>query len=142
MGGNKLHANGHTWEVYMEPVEVTSLHRPDPDWTFTDSAGHIHRWDPPGAYRPLVHYSLPTLKGVTDFAGVYDEQGEMLEPPIWHWECRQCGQRVDPGYTADQYRQYVAGLKHYLIDDRHVSFEEFKRFAIEAGMPWAEGLRP
>jgi hypothetical protein len=126
----------------MDPIEVTSMHRPDPTWAHTDAAGHVHGFYPPGDYRPQLSYTLPTLKQVVDVEGVYDEEGDMLEPPIWHWACVECDETIRPRYVADEYRQYIAGLKHYAVDGETVPFDEFKRLAIEAGAPWAEGMRP
>lgn len=34
----------HTLEVFRDLIDVTSNNRPDTNWTFTDSHGHVHCW--------------------------------------------------------------------------------------------------
>lgn len=94
-------------------IEVTSLHRPDMDWLFTDDAGHEHRWfhgKVPGhtrGYSPRVAYTLPTLIEVKD-PSVYDEDGE--EIPCSHYECKVCRETIEPGYCPDKTDQYIEGI--------------------------------
>lgn len=89
-------------------LEVTMLHRPDPNWKFTDKQGHTHKWIDLGG-----SFQLPTLREVTDVPAVMgaDEDGEFEEiPAITHLECLVCGERIEPGYRADETAQYVEGL--------------------------------
>lgn len=112
--------------VTCDPIEVTGLHRPDPGWRHTDKKHHVHRWyvgDTPAKseYDPMLSYTLPTLIWVVDVEETeeYPEEG--------HLECRSCRERVEPRYTADDYRRYTPGLQHFYIDDREVSKEEFEK---------------
>ena len=110
-------------------IEVTSMHRPDPQWHFVDKQGHEHVWfDGEGVatrnYNPRTRYTLRTVTRVHD-GWVYDEDGERRE--VWHWECSQCGEQVNPGYTADDCEQYIPGIAHYKINGVTVSQEEFER---------------
>lgn len=117
-----------TFEVRADPIEVTSLHCPNTSWRFVDPAGHEHRWylgtKPAESYRPDAHYEVPTLAVVFDGYGYYPDGSQYRRE---HYECRQCGARVTPSYTADTTRQYIAGLKHFYIDGREVAQETFER---------------
>lgn len=128
-------AGGKTFRVECDPVDVTSLHRPDTAWRFIDSQGHSHRWFADGVpadrYSPTAKHSVPTLKWVKDGVA-YFEDGEPYY--VGHNECIECGERIEPRYKADDYQQYVAGLRRYYINDALVSEEEFKRRALEAGI--------
>jgi hypothetical protein len=93
-------------------VEVTSMNRPDPNWVFTDKEGHVHQWHdskgPATNYSPMEKYSVPTVRSVIEGSWV-DDDGE--EHHICHLACRQCGERVNPGRTADTCRQFIPGLR-------------------------------
>jgi len=51
---------------------------------------------------------------------------------VGHLECRQCGEHIAPGYTADSNRVYIPGLKWCRINGQSVTPEEFERRWIEA----------
>jgi hypothetical protein len=122
-------ANGDVFEAGCEPIDVTSLHRPDTSWTFTDKRGHVHRWytdgQPADDYRPTVSYDTPTLIWIKDGEEWWEDSDEPHD--VGHTECRQCGERIEPGYTADTCRQFIAGLRWFTINDQPVSAEEFRR---------------
>lgn len=115
-----------------ELVDVTSISRIDEHWTFTDAAGHVHRWhevgnpEPVTAYRPEWAYEVPTLKYVVDETGI-DEDGYEYERG--HSECLICGEHVTPGRTADTTQQMIPGLRWYRINGQSVTPEEFQRRA-------------
>lgn len=117
----------HTFEMECEPIEVTSISRPDERWAYTDPSGHMHRWeweDDKREYRPGVSASVPTVRYVVDGVDV-DECGD--EHEYGHHECVLCGAHVTIGTTADTCRQYMPGLKTYRVDGAIVSEAEFKR---------------
>jgi len=93
-------------------IEVTSSHRPDPAWVFIDAHGHEHRWHVDGkpamSYNPSAKYGTPSLVWVKDGESYWPDDDEPHE--VGHLECRQCGEHIEPGYTADTIRQYVRGL--------------------------------
>jgi hypothetical protein len=109
-------------------MDVTSIHRPDTDWSLVDSHGHGHRWHADGvavtSYDPRKHYDVPSLLWVKDGVAYY-EDGEPYD--VGHHECRQCGEHVEPRYTADTEQQMVAGLRWYRINGQPVSPEEFHK---------------
>lgn len=120
-------------ECHRDMIDVTSNHRPDIAWIFTDSNGHVHRWyddndKPSTVYRPIVSYSVPSIKWVKDGIGYYPDGSEY---EIGHYECILCGETVDPGYTADTVTQYVPGLTHYLVNGQAVSRDEFMKHVPE-----------
>jgi len=125
--------NGHTFESGCDVIDVTSMHRPDITWRFVDAAGHDHRWCVHGApadrYDPTATYDTPTLITVSDGWGIDADDGESVE---WtHMECRECGEKITRGYTADEYQQYMPGLRWCRIDGVTVSREEFERRYLE-----------
>ncbi len=121
------------FEAYRDAIDVTSNHRPDLNWKFTDSLGHVHRWfvgeEPAVAYHPQPNYHVPTIKWVKTGTSVYPDGSEY---EIGYHVCLECGDVVRPGYTADTTSQYVPGLTHYLIDGVEVSFEEWMQKYREA----------
>lgn len=116
--------------VIRDQIEVTSLHRPDISWKFTDGSGHIHQWydEKSGSlaesYRPTRSYHVPSVVWIKTGVGYYPD-GSSYD--VGYHACRQCGQEVDPRYTADTYAQYIPGIAHFYIDDVEVSLEEAER---------------
>lgn len=126
-------ANGDVFESGCEFVDVTMLHRPDTNWRYVDKHGHEHRWyvegQPVTIYRPQNQHQTPTLKWVFEEWGYY-EDGERYQ--IGHHECVDCGEHIEPRYTADDTKQMIPGLRWYQINGQSVSREEFERRATEA----------
>ena len=118
------------FEVETEPVDVTSLSRPDVGWTFIDAHGHQHQWCVDGlpamSYQPSKRYDVPTAIWVVDYVAYFPD-GEPYN--VGHHECRICGDRVEPRLTADTHRQFIPGLRTYRINGETVSEEEFLRRA-------------
>jgi DNA-directed RNA polymerase subunit RPC12/RpoP len=87
-------------------IEVTQAMRPDPNWFYMDRALHSHQWS--------NSFNLPSLKEVIDIPAAmgFDEDGEFEEIPAYtHYECKECGERIEPGYKSDETTQYIAGLQ-------------------------------
>lgn len=121
-------------EMRRDLINVSSNHRPDENWKFTDSQGHIHHWVDEngitGKYRPERHYSVPTAKWIVD--GIeYFPDGSPYE--VGHYECLECGETIEPRYKTDTVDQYITGMTHYYIDGREVSEEEFLQEAEKEG---------
>jgi len=118
------------FEVTVEPIDVTQLHRPDVGWCFIDAAGHIHEWHILGQliaatrYNPNEQYEVPSLIWVKD--GEEFWEGDDTPHDIGHHECRRCGEHLEPRFTADTHRQYVAGPKRFLINGHPVTPDEFE----------------
>ena len=83
-------------------VDVSSLNEPDPSWSFTDPAGHVHRWV--GDWR---HSDLPTLELIWDDP----EDDDSDFPRRSHYECRECRAHVEPATMASPQRRFVPGLR-------------------------------
>jgi hypothetical protein len=111
-----------------ELIDVTSMHRPDTGWRVVDAQGHEHHWyvngHPATRYRPENKHETPTLTDVHDGWGYYPD-GERYA--IHHFECSQCGEHIQPGYTADTHTQYIPGLRWCEINGEPVTLEEFER---------------
>src|SRR5688572_26387248 len=107
---------GDVFETWCDMFEATSLSRPDERWTFTDAAGHVHRWhevgnpQPMTTYRPEWAYEVPTLKYVVDETGI-DEDGYEYERG--HSECVVCGEHVTPRRKPDETTQMIPGCRWY-----------------------------
>lgn len=65
---------------------------PDPDWEFTDSKGHVHRWVQDGDV-----WSVPTAWFIVDGIRVID--GDAID--YGHSECLECGDTVRPGHRRE-----------------------------------------
>ncbi len=108
-------------------MEATSFHRPDVSWVYIDRESHVHRWQtggqPATSYSPTCAYTTPTLVWVKDGEEYWD--GDDEPHPVGHLECAQCGDRVTPGYRADDTTQYVPGLRWFRINGHLVTPEEY-----------------
>ena len=102
--------DGATLRAEAETIDCTSMFptmEPDPAWSFTDSAGHVH-----------THSS-------NSFTWVYegeefwtDEFGEEYEG-TGHYECNACAAEVRPRQrTKDggMTRQVISGPRHYSLE--------------------------
>lgn len=123
----KVVHDGHTYEAGCEMVDVTSNHRPDTNWTFTDAKGHVHQWYDGDmlaqGYSPSKAYTTPTLVWVKDGEEYW---GESEDPhPFGHLECKECGEHIQPGYCADSHRMFIPGLRWFTIDGEPVAEREF-----------------
>jgi hypothetical protein len=123
------HVGPDVFEMQCDLVDVTSLHRPDPTWRHVDAHGHEHRWyvdgTPAVSYDPSARYETPSLVWVKDGEEFWDGDDEPHD--VGHLECRQCGDHVEPRYTADDTRQHIPGLRRYRINGEPVTPEEFAR---------------
>jgi hypothetical protein len=133
---------GRRFEVQSDPIDVTSMSRPDPSWKVSDPAGHVHQWHsamaggPATSYHPADSYSLPTLIAITERA--YWPDGDPYDAVIGY-RCLSCGFVLDradwPRRVADISRQFIHGVRCFLVDGVSVTASEFKRLALEAGAP-------
>lgn len=121
--------NGDVFEMSFDLMDVTSMRRPDETWRYTDVRGHLHQWfedgQPMERYRPDRTHDTPTLVWVKD--GEEYWEGDDEPHPVGHNECRECGEHIEPRYTADTTTQYVAGLLHCRINGQVATREEFER---------------
>lgn len=126
---SKVTIGSDVFEMHCDMVDVTSLHRPETTWRFTDAHGHEHRWyvgdKPATSYSPSERYETPTLVWVKDGEDYWEGDDEPHD--VGHLECRQCGEHVQPLYGADQTVQMIPGLRDYRINGERVSEEEFTR---------------
>lgn len=103
---------GHTLEVTTDWIDVTPVQEPDPGWTETDAAGHVHTYDDTADGGP---YPTLTWKRKTVFCGECQEDED-----LGHLVCKQCGERVTPGFRAGTPKK-IPGLSTYLLDGAPVS---------------------
>lgn len=111
-----MSASDRQLEMHTEQIEVTTgLPQPDPTWTHTDRAGHVHTYgtkeDP---YPTLVlRHSEP----------YWCESCQDEHTDTW-FECPQCGEKIEPGTYIDSSPQYMPGRTAYYIDGQEVSRAE------------------
>uniref|UniRef100_A0A6M3KSJ1 Uncharacterized protein n=1 Tax=viral metagenome TaxID=1070528 RepID=A0A6M3KSJ1_9ZZZZ len=99
------------FRLERDVIEVTPISKPDDDWEFTDKSGHLHRWQ---------NGKLPSLKQIVDSPATEEY------PASFHFECKRCGESINPGYKSPEYREYEPSLTHFYIDDIQVTKEEFE----------------
>lgn len=118
------------FKITRELRDVTSIHRPDTNWKPIDAAGHRHFWTVVATgkeaqrYSPESSYDVTSVKWVVDGTRV-DEDGEEYE--VGHHECKECGEVIKPGFTADTDKQFIGGLLCCFINDEPVSKDEYQR---------------
>jgi hypothetical protein len=110
----------------VDMIDVTSaLPRPDPRWTYTDQAGHQHRYDKtaPGHYYPTQVVVTEEPYWCPD---CHDEHSDS------HYECPLCGEEIEPGLvSAPLYREYMPGLASYYLNDEPITKDEYERLVAE-----------
>jgi hypothetical protein len=113
-----------TLRVETDMIDVTSnLPRPDKAWTYTDRAGHDHRWD----------HGYPTLVVVDEETYWCEDCGD--EHTDSHYECPRCGEEIRPGLVGPSlHREYIPGRTEYLLNGEPISEDEARRI-IEATRP-------
>lgn len=110
--------DGHEYRVEREQIELTGLSpRPDPDWRYTDPAGHEHD----SSYALLIR-----VQDDPDEPPFYvDDDGEEWNAPD-HLECRLCGEHIEPGTIGPSpFREFVPGPVRYYRDDVEITEAEF-----------------
>lgn len=124
-----MHTTNDVFEMSRDLIDVTSMHRPDTSWRFVDAVGHEHRWHvngkPAESYNPSARYETTTLLWVKDGEEYWEDDDE--PHAVGHTECRQCGEHIEPRYTADTTTQHIPGIAHYRINGESVPKEEFER---------------
>lgn len=108
-----LEHDGHVLEIITEMIEVTPMSEPDPRWTYTDDAGHVHMAAETDDGR--VWYS--TLETYSEDHECDLTCGEDGCPS--YLGCRICGERISPRQRAGRTR-WIKGMTAYLIDGCHV----------------------
>jgi len=122
MASASINFDGHTLEIIRETVDVTSAYasKPDPDWTFTDAAGHQHYYNKNETGGPH-----PTLEWKPDMVHCADchedeDRGGLV--------CKICGEEIQPGFVPDPGPHVIPGLVSYLIDGEPVSKQAAEDF--------------
>jgi len=109
-----------TFTKNVEPITVTTAGGPatDPDWTYTDKAGHKHYAYPEEPGKPR----WPTLKNVVDRTYWCEECRDEHEES--HYECSICGEVIEPGMIhKGPETKTLQGPTTLLINDIPVSQE-------------------
>lgn len=108
------------FEMRQEYTQVSDMggSEADPDWVFTDGAGHEHR---------RVGRAVPTLVTVQDTPGGWCHDCQDEHEGDSHQECAQCREEVRPG---TRFRApgmvMIPGMSEYRIDGEYVTPDEFK----------------
>jgi hypothetical protein len=88
-----------------DALEATCISEPDRAWVSVDAMGHVHHYNQDDI--------VPTLTRVVDSEGC-DEAGESYS--LSHYECAQCGERIEPGVKATTNTQWIRGFAKTTID--------------------------
>lgn len=116
--------DGHVLEIEQAMIDVTSSSpRPDPNWQFTDAAGHPH------AYGSKDH-RFPTLV-LRSGEPYWDDDLEDEVSDSWY-ECPLCGEKVKPGTYVPWGRQYEPGRLQAILDGEPVTEQEVQNFIARA----------
>ena len=107
----------YTLSVETNMVEITSdWPSPDPHWQATDSNGHTH------SYVAEHIFIYPSLRLVVD-ASHWCNGDEGIAPhdphtavDESHWECRECGEVVEPGMFPPCWPRWMPGSKTATLD--------------------------
>jgi len=106
----RMRQHGWTFSVLQDWVDATSgVPSIDPNWTFTDAAGHPHSYD--GGYRTLRHV-IDSQHFCDGTEGIYNHD------PHWavdesHYECLICDTVIEPGTIAPYTPQSIPGMRSY-----------------------------
>ena len=111
----------HKISMEQDYAVCDSWSAPNPGWCFADKAGHEHRW----AGNDEIGWELPTLRLVVESEATDDY------PAVAHYECKQCGQRVEPG-TGER-RYYIPTTKRYYINGEPATEEEARAIMRKGG---------
>lgn len=108
-----------------QPCTPVHGHELDPNWVYTDKAGHEHR---------PVDGKYPSLQTQTEFVPCDDPEccdGYDAE----YTECVQCGERISIGTRPATF--YQTGYASYLIDGVPVTQGEYEQ-SLKGYLEWAE----
>lgn len=103
--------------IEREMIDVTSaLPYPSETWRATDINGHEH-------YRENGEY--PTLNYVIDSVETWfcADCNEEHTDTTGHYECRLCGEIVEPGMTVDTHRRYAPGRTFATLNGEPIGME-------------------
>jgi hypothetical protein len=127
-GGEFRTPNGDVLRTEVDMIDVSSaLDRPDKRWTYTDRAGHEHRYER-RLDDSLDHY--PTLVVVREESYWCPDCHE--EHADSHKECPLCGEMITPGLvSAPLYREYTPGMQRFYLNDEEISPDRYRELVIE-----------
>jgi hypothetical protein len=105
------------YAVECEVQEFWTMNATDERWSYTDKAGHVHRYE-----RGEDHY--PTLAEKSRTVTNYFDGDEYESVETW-MVCRECGEVIEPGTTEGML--HIPGPTAYRIDHEFVSKDHFDR---------------
>lgn len=94
----------------VEYIRSYSAVRPDPEWLFEDSHGHLHVWTETG--RDRRGRGLPSLVESERHVECDGSCGGVCEGEGYHitvYYCADCGDEVEPGFVPD-YQARTTGI--------------------------------
>jgi len=114
-------------EQHVERVRSERATKPDPSWEFTDEAGHWHAFASEG--------ELPTLTGTPVDVPCDGSCGGLCGGEgcrIVRYNCRGCGQEVQPEYVPD-WEARTRGVQVFGLKEWRVTIEDTWSDAYETG---------
>ena len=128
------------WPLFSVKIErddiavdvMHSMRVPDEKWTFVDKKGHGHFWK---------GKKVPTCKYVQVGTQWVGDEYEAEEIPVMEWQCKTCGETIEPGYREERGPTHVPGPTWVTItinDEDYVVTPEQYSESVEA---WEMALR-
>lgn len=104
-------------QVNRNVLDVTPSIEPDLDWKQMDKEDHMHRWRKGSKKEAPI---VTTLKWIVE--------GEATDeyPESGYFECKRCGDRIEPGYKPVQVRREAYGLVEHTINGEEVGTRTFQ----------------
>lgn len=95
-----MKVTGSRWTLHREVDFITyETNHPDPDpnWRFTDAAGHQHQHEKTGERYPTLRYVIDGqhwCDGISEGSDIHDPH---MQVDVSHYECAQCHEHIRPG---------------------------------------------
>ena len=128
------------WPMFSVAIEredialdvIHSIKVRDEEWRFVDKAGHGHFWK---------GKKVPTCKYVQVGTEWIGDEYEADEVPIMEWQCKECAEKILPGYRTELQPTHVPGPTYVTVE---INGETFvltpEQYAWSVGA-WRDALR-
>lgn len=95
-------------QIEREDIAVDVIHEitvPDEKWRFIDKAGHGHFWKL-FSKKPST---IPTCELIVVGTRWVGDEYDAEEIDVKEWQCRTCGETIEPGYRKERPPTHVPG---------------------------------
>ncbi len=123
-----LRGDGWGITIEQEQLDASVMSEPDPDWTFTDAAGHTHQYDSDGQVPTAEEKALPEY-WCEDCCSMHTDY-ELL--------CQECSEQIYPGTRSVTTVRTIGCLKTisgWLSDSDHAAYRSILGTLSDANPP-------